>query len=71
MSHECTKCRGTGKCPVCGGSGKFVEGIIAASNMFKEKDICPFCRGNQKCSTCRGIGQITVEGHGLLRPRFG
>lgn len=54
MMHECPKCRNTGKCPVCGGSGRFNDRIVSCCSTYKEKDICPFCKGTAVCSACQG-----------------
>ena len=70
MSHECTKCRGTGKCPVCGGSGKFNSNIVMPGTSFREKDICPFCRGQKHCNDCHGNGTLDVESQRLFRTGF-
>ncbi len=70
MSHACTKCRGTGKCPVCGGSGKFNSNLVIPGNSFRDKDVCPFCRGQQHCSECHGAGQVEVDGQRLFRTPF-
>lgn len=70
MSRECTKCRGTGKCPVCGGSGKFNERIISTGNFYREKDLCPFCRGSQDCSNCRGTGFLGLDSKTVYPPRL-
>jgi hypothetical protein len=46
--HFCVLCRGSGKCPTCGGTGK------AAPDEY-----CPTCLGKGSCYLCRGSKGMT------------
>jgi len=43
---ECSRCQGSKKCSVCGGSGKNNSG-----------DTCSICNGSGKCYFCNGTGK--------------
>lgn len=43
---ECSRCQGSKRCSVCGGSGKNGSG-----------DTCSICNGSGKCYFCNGTGK--------------
>jgi len=55
MKKECTNCHGTGKCPLCKGTGRFGYPGIGPVDMYPT--ICSTCQGSGDCRVCRGAGQ--------------
>lgn len=56
-SKTCSRCRGTGDCQTCGGSGKVYD-YGPSSVISKEKYVrkCGVCNGRGKCGVCDGKG---------------
>jgi len=55
MKKECSSCHGTGKCPLCKGTGHFGYPGIGPVDMYPTK--CSTCQGSGDCRACRGTGQ--------------
>ena len=47
--YRCVICDADGRCPICGGSGKWFD------------DLCFECRGNGVCPFCHGDGYCTLD----------
>lgn len=47
----CTACNGTGRCPVCHGSGRY-------TSYGYTQDPCSGCGGDGKCFHCHGSGKL-------------
>ncbi len=55
--NECPRCRGSGRCPVCFGTGK----TYPPSPDATQNQACFYCdrqSGNGLCSECRGTGKV-------------
>ncbi|WP_372845501.1 hypothetical protein [Pontiella sp.] len=53
VTKPCPDCKGTGKCPKCGGEGERKTGL-GDSTIH-----CTVCRGTGKCALCAGEGEIS------------
>jgi DnaJ-class molecular chaperone len=56
MLTKCNKCKGSGWCSNCRGTGK-VEGTGYGA-VDKLKRDCAFCGGERFCRICRGAGMF-------------
>jgi len=67
----CPKCKGGGKCRICGGTGRQSVTRLNQGSGSKSRKLgtsltkststtaCPGCKGTGKCSQCNGSGQVT------------
>ncbi len=60
----CSRCHGSGKCPICFGTGKVAALHWERNEKGKKVRVPPYwkkcygCLGNKKCRPCQGKGKI-------------
>lgn len=55
--RACSRCKGTGKCTTCGGSGQVYDyGSASVISKKKYNHSCGVCNGRGRCGVCDGKG---------------